>query len=148
MKFSLRALFGVMSAVAVYVALVFATPPLVSLILLSIFSYLLGPAIFIGVIHDRGWMRSFWIGCLIPAAIPYVFLTYYGAIYSPYFWSGESLVGLSGSGGNSASYVFAGAHLAIVLSGASAAVMHTLIDHRLTGSDPAAVPPFKPDHSA
>ena len=89
--------------------------------------------------------RTLWIGCLASGAIPYLFLTYFAAIYSSSFMQPSNMLSRLIANGNRLSYALAGAHLVIVLSGLAAVMTRWLIiDRRLARADAeAGGTPFK-----
>ncbi len=76
MKFSLRTLLAVVSAVAFYLAIAFAASSPVRLVAVTTLTFLMGPAIITGIIYDRGYARTFWIGCSVTAIIPNLYIAY------------------------------------------------------------------------
>ena len=65
MQFSLRALFLVVSLSAVFCGILFALPVALSLIVLTLLSFLLPPLVVGGIVYGRDGVRAFWIGCAV-----------------------------------------------------------------------------------
>ncbi|MDA1053142.1 MAG: hypothetical protein O3C40_22030 [Planctomycetota bacterium] len=127
MKFSLRTLFIWLTAIAVYLAIVFAVPASGSMLLMFLISCLLGPAILTGVLYARGHARTFWIGCATTGILPYVILVYHGTSfeYLRNLWRWDNWTGTGDK--ENYTYPFVAAHLLILASGLVAVAVRRFV---------------------
>ena len=65
-----------LTAIAVYLAIVFALPVIASQICLTFASFVMLPVIVTGVVYDREYARTFWIGCAAVGMIPLLMMFY------------------------------------------------------------------------
>jgi len=130
MKFSLRTLFLMTLAMAFYLALVFAITAPVRLVAVATLTFLTWPAVMTGIIYDRGYGRTFWIGCSGTAIIPFLYIA-----YCFFQYPGELLIHphdlRSSFSDEQIAYPLVGCHGLILLSGLTAvAVRWLLIESR------------------
>ncbi|MGE0607481.1 MAG: hypothetical protein AB7O62_10330 [Pirellulales bacterium] len=64
MRYSLRALFGVVTLAAMLCAVLFAAPALVSMIAMGLMTLCITPACVAGIVYGRGKKKAFAIGCI------------------------------------------------------------------------------------
>lgn len=78
MQFSLRAFLIFVGLFSVYCGLTFALPVALSLLGLTLLTFLCPPVIVGGIMYGRGAMRAFWIGCAASGFIPLIVALYLG----------------------------------------------------------------------
>ena len=123
MQFSLRALLSFVTLLAVYLAVVFAIPSGVGYVCLMLATVALLPVIVTGVVYDRGFWRTFWIGCAAAGVLPLLIMFVFGSGVIYYdFTSGEEL--------RTHVYIIATGHGLVVLSGCAALATRILIDRK------------------
>ncbi|MBC8356820.1 MAG: hypothetical protein H8E66_33010 [Planctomycetes bacterium] len=124
MRFSLKTLFIWTSASAMYLAVVFAMPAVASYICLVLATFLMAPVVVVGVVYDRGYARTFWIGCAVSGTLPLLLMIYMslGGFYLPLYGdSDEERI---------PAYIFAGCHGLVGLSGVIAVGARWLIERK------------------
>jgi hypothetical protein len=126
MKFSLRTLFIWLTALAVYFAIVFAVPVVVSYACTILMTFVMMPVIVTGVVYDRGYARTFWIGCATTGAIPYLMVCYYSIFASLLFFADDFI----GDEWWMARIAFAVCHGLVLLSGGIAMAARWLIERK------------------
>ena len=72
MRFTLGTMFLYVTGVAAYLAIAFAATPALSLIGLTLVTYAMAPIVTTGVVYDRDYARTFWIGCAAAGTLPYI----------------------------------------------------------------------------
>lgn len=77
-QFSLRTLLLLPVFLAAICSVLFATPPVVSVVEVVAFSLILPPALTTVVIYGRGYKRTFCIGALFPAGMLFLIASYVG----------------------------------------------------------------------
>ena len=78
MQFSLRAFLIFVGLFSIYCGLTFALPVALSLLGLTLLTFLFPPVIVGGIIYSRGSTRAFWIGCAASGFIPLIVALYMG----------------------------------------------------------------------
>ena len=134
MRFSLRTLFLIVSVLGVYLAVVFALPPIVSGVCLTLVTFIGIPVVVTGVVYDCGYSRTFWIGCATSAIIPLLMLLYLSfGVFLPIYSDAD------GGEDRTASLIFTLGHGLVGLSGGVAVAARWLIDKK-NGNTEALTP--------
>ena len=132
MQFRLRTLFGCITALGVYFAVVFALPFAASYVCLMLMSFFMIPVMVTGVVYERGYARTFWIGCAASGVIPLLAMLYFSAagLYLLYDANGDDE-------SRAISILLAVSHALVLLSGGVAVVSRWLIErnHHALRSD-------------
>lgn len=143
MRFSLWNLFVFISAAAVYLAVAFTAPVMVSVFAQVLLSLLLVPVAVTGIVYDRGYGRTFWIGCVGFAAVPYLM-----ALSSSFTFGMlltlEDLADATDEDSRSFVVVFAVFHTLTLVSGILAVLTRWLIERRRRAASPNAAVPLPP----
>lgn len=138
MRFSLRTLFLIVSVLGVYLATAFATPPIVSAVGLTLVTYAMPPVVVTGVVYDRGYAHTFWIGCASAGTLPYLIAVYYG------FGAGVMVLtewgDIDSSDGRILTIAVTVCHSLVFFSGGIAMVTRWLIEKKNGNAEPSAAP--------
>ena len=131
MRFTLWGLFLFISALGVYLAMAFATPPVVSIISLTALTYVMGPVAVTGVVYDRGYARTFWIGCAAGGAFPYLIALYHSLTLLLFAFEGWGELGeVSAEDGFTWALSIVVCHAIVFSAGFVAAMTRWLIDKK------------------